>query len=391
MNAELIMIGTELLLGQIIDTNASYMGEKLSEIGVDVYRKTTVGDNQNRIVNVIKESLTRCDVIICSGGLGPTVDDMTRESIAEATDSSLLYHSDLYQRIFERLEKRGIKVSENNKKQAYLPEGSIPIHNPVGTAPGFIKEYNSKYIICLPGVPFELKPMFEETVIPFLCQKFDIQSRLYIRVLKVYGLGESRIDYKLGDLLYSSSPTIGLLASPECVRIRLAVKESSPEKASQILDEMENKIHQCLPDLVLSGEDYSLEKALDKVLSDNNKYITVIDAQTAGMVIYRLIQSKAESFICGEVLPSIKNEQDLEKLFDLRKEYLLKFPLAYNLIIYPDLNNNTTCVRFSGKEIKEIHWELPFYGHEERDRVRISVISLERIRRNLLNIEFKDN
>lgn len=391
MNAELIMIGTELLLGQIIDTNASYMGEKLSEIGVDVYRKITVGDNQSRIVNVIKESITRCDVIICSGGLGPTVDDMTRESVAEATDSPLVYHPELYQKIFERLEKRGVKVSENNKKQAFLPKGSIPIHNPVGTAPGFIKEYNSKYIICLPGVPFELKPMFEETVIPFLCQKFGIQNRLYIRVLKVYGLGESRIDYKLGDLLYSSSPTIGLLASPECVRIRLAVKESSHEKANQILDEMENKIHQCLPGLVLSGEDYSLEKALDKLLTDLNKHITIIDAQTAGMIIYRLIQSKAERFVCGEVLPAVKNEQDLEKLFDLRKEYLLKFPFAYNLIIYPDLNKHTTCVSLSGNETEEIHWELPFYGQEERDRVRISVISLERIRRKLLNIEFKDN
>lgn len=391
MNAELIMIGTELLLGQIIDTNASYIGEKLSEIGVDVYRKVTVGDNQSRIVNVIKESLTRCDVVICSGGLGPTVDDMTRESVSEATDSPLVYHPELYKKIFERLEKRGVKVSENNKKQALLPEGSIPIHNPVGTAPGFIKEYNSKYIICLPGVPFELRPMFEETVIPFLCQKFGIQNRLYIRVLKVYGLGESRIDYKLGDLLYSSSPTIGLLASPECVRIRLAVKESSPETANQVLDEMENKIHQCLPGLVLSGEDYSLEKALDKVLVDLNKHITVIDAQTAGMVIYRLIQSRAERFICGEVLPAVKNEQDLQKLFDFREEYLLKFPFAYNLIIYPDFNKHTTCVNLSGNETEEIHWELPFYGQEERDRVRISVISLERIRRKLLNIEFKDN
>ncbi|MGC9055184.1 MAG: competence/damage-inducible protein A, partial [Candidatus Hydrogenedens sp.] len=344
-----------------------------------------------RIVNVIKESLSRCDVIICSGGLGPTVDDMTRESIAEATGNALVYHSELYEKIFERLAKRGIKVSENNKKQALLPEGSIPIHNPVGTAPGFIKEYNSKYIICLPGVPFELKPMFEETVIPFLCQKFNIQDRLYIRVLKVYGLGESRIDYKLGELLYSSSPTIGLLASPECVRIRLAVKGSSEEEANQILDEMENKIHQCLPGLVLSGEDYSLEKALDKVLTDINKHITIIDAQTAGMIIYRLIQSRSERFICGEVVPSIKYEQDLEKLFDLRKEYLLKFPFAYNLIIYPDLKNRTTCVRLSGNETEEIYWELPFYGKEERDRVRISVISLERIRRKLLNIEFRDN
>lgn len=391
MNAELVMIGTELLLGQIIDTNASYMGQKLAEVGVDIYRKTTVGDNQSRIVNVIKEALSRCDVVICSGGLGPTVDDMTRESVAEATNSPLVYHPDLYGKIFERLEKRGVKVSENNKKQAFLPEGSIPIPNPVGTAPGFIKESNSKYIVCLPGVPFELKPMFEETVIPFLCQKFNIQNRLYIRVLKVYGLGESRIDYKLGDLLYSSSPTIGLLASPECVRIRLAVKESSQEKADMILDDMEGKIHQCLPGLVLSGEDYSLEKAIDEILTREGKKITVIDAQTAGMVIYRLMQAKTKSFVCGEVLPPFEGKLNWENLFDIRKEYLLKFPFAYNLMIYPAPDKKITCVRWAGQQIEEIHWELPFYGTEERDRVRISVISLEQVRRKLLNIEFRDS
>lgn len=391
MNAELVMIGTELLLGQIIDTNASYMGQKLAEVGVDIYRKTTVGDNQSRIVNVIKEALSRCDVVICSGGLGPTVDDMTRESVAEATNSPLVYHPELYQKIFERLEKRGIKVSENNKKQAFLPEGSIPIPNPVGTAPGFIKEYKSKYIICLPGVPFELKPMFEETVIPFLYQKFNIKNRLYIRVLKVYGLGESRIDYKLGDLLYSSSPTIGLLASPECVRIRLAVKEDSQEKADMILNEMEGKIHQCLPGLVLPGEDYSLEKAVDEVLIQQGKKITIIDAQTAGMVIYRLIQAKTKSLVCSEVISPQGSDLNLENLFDIRKEYLLKFPFAYNLMIYPDPDKKITCVRWSGQQIKEIHWELPFYGTEERDRLRISVISLEQVRRNLLNIEFKDS
>ncbi len=391
MNAELLMIGTELLLGQIIDTNASYMGQKLAEFGIDIYRKITVGDNQSRIVNVIKEALSRCDVVICSGGLGPTVDDMTRERVAEATNSPLVYHDDLYQKIFERLERRGIKVSVNNKKQAFLPEDSIPIFNPVGTAPGFIKEHNSKYIICLPGVPFELKPMFEETVIPFLCRKFNIQNRLYIRVLKVYGLGESRIDYKLGDLLYSSSPTIGLLASPECVRIRLAVKESSQEKADMILDEMEGKIHQCLPGLVLSGEDYSLEKAIDGILTQKGRKVTVIDAQTAGMVIYRLIQAKTKSLVCGEVISPQGSELNLENLFDIRKEYLLKFPFAYNLMIYPDPDKKVTCVRWSGQQTEEIHWELPFYGTEERDRVRISVISLEQVRRKLLNIEFKDS
>ncbi len=391
MNAELIMIGTELLLGQIIDTNAAYLGKRLSEIGVDIYRKTTVGDNQGRIVDAIRESLIRCDVVICSGGLGPTVDDITRESISEVTNSPLIYHPELYQKIFEKVERKGIKVSKNNKKQAMLPEGAMPIPNPVGTAPGIIKEYNSKYIICLPGVPFELEPMFENSVIPFLSQTFQLKSRLYIRVLKVYGLGESRIDHKLGELLYSSSPTIGLLASPECVQIRLAVKEECPEKAEKILNEMEDKIHNLLPGIVLSGENYSLEKALDAVLREKNRSIAVFDAQSGGMIIYRMVQAKMKSFIHGEVLPPIENKQNLENLFDRANKYLLKFPSIYNLILYSTLEEKATHLILQGNNLGEIHWELPFYGTEERDWVRISVISLEQVRRKLLDIKFKDD
>ncbi len=391
MKAELVMIGTELLLGQIIDTNAAYLGRRLSEIGVDVYRKVTVGDNQGRIVDVIKESLSRCDVVICSGGLGPTVDDITRESISEATDSPLVYHPELYQKIFERLERKGIKVSENNKKQAMLPKGAMPIPNRVGTAPGIIKEYNSKYIISLPGVPFELEPMFEESVVPFLQKTFQLESRIYIRVLKVYGLGESRVDYKLGELLYSSSPTIGLLASPECVQIRLAVKGESPEKAEEILDEMEGKIHNLLPGIVLPGKNYSLEKALDKVLSQQGKSIAVFDGQSGGMIIYRMVQARMKSFIHGEVFPPVENRQDLENLFDRANENLLKFPFAYSLILYSHQEEKETHLILKGDNLGEIHWKLPFYGTEERDRVRISVVSLEQVRRKLLNIEFKDN
>ncbi|HOK08246.1 MAG TPA: CinA family nicotinamide mononucleotide deamidase-related protein [Candidatus Hydrogenedens sp.] len=387
MNAELLMIGTELLLGQITDTNSTYLGEKLAEIGIDVYRKVTVGDNQKRIVDALNESLSKSDIVICSGGLGPTVDDMTRESVSEATNSPLIYHPDLFQTIYDRFVKRGVKVSENNKKQALLPEGAIPINNPIGTAPGFIKEHNSKYIICLPGVPFELKPMFEETVIPFLTQKFQIKSRIYIKVLKVYGLGESRIDHILGDLLYSSSPTIGLLASPECVRIRLAVKEEEPEKAEGVLTDMETKINHALPGLVLPGDDFSLEKALDAVLEKENSGIVVLDAQTGGMIIYRMVQAGMKHLLHGEVYPNLKTEEEMEFLFDRAKEYLLKCIFAYSLILIPDHNKRATRLHFISKKYGEIIWELPFYGTEERNRVRTAVVSLEKIRRKLLNIE----
>ncbi len=386
MNGEVITIGTELLLGSTIDTNSIYLVEKLSEIGIDVYRKITVGDNQKRIVQVLRESLSRCNIIICTGGLGPTVDDITRESVAEATESSLEYHPEIFEKIFERLQKRGIKVSENNKKQATFPKGSIVIPNPIGTAPGFIKEYNSKYIICLPGVPFELKPMVEETVIPFLSEKFPTSEKLYTRILKVYGLGESRIDHHLGELLHSSDPKIGLLASPECVKIRLTTKSSSLDIANRVLDEMEEKIKQRLPNLVLSGEEYSLEKELDKILKQDGKKLIVIDYSTGGMLAYRLSQAKIDSFILALVLsPSQISFTPPQNLIDISNSYMLQFPSAYILAVYPNEEKRVTEAMLIFNDRRET-FQIPFIGTEERDRIRISVFTLELIRRNLQNI-----
>lgn len=384
MNAEIITIGTELLLGSTIDTNSIYIVEKLSEIGIDVYRKITVGDNQKRIVQVLLESLSRCNIVICTGGLGPTVDDITRESVAEATESELIYYPEIFEKIYEKLQKRGVKVSENNKKQATFPVGSIIIPNPIGTAPGFIKEYNSKYIICLPGVPFELRPMIEETVIPFLTEKFPSKYKLYTRVLKVYGLGESRIDHYLGELLHSSDPKIGLLASPECVKIRLTTKSDSLEVANQKLDNMENQIHQRLPNLVLSGEEYSLEKEIDKILKALNRKSIVIDYSTGGMLAYRLSQAKTESFLFAEVYPS-KNFPSHQFLIDKANSYLLQFPFAYILIIYPNFQKTATETMLVSEDKKDI-LSIPFIGTEDRDRIRISVFTLELLRRKMLNI-----
>lgn len=383
--AEIITIGTELLLGPTIDTNSLYLVEKLSEIGIDVYRKTSVGDNQKRIAQVILDSLSRCNIVICTGGLGPTVDDVTRESVAEATNSSLVFHSEIFEKIFERLQRRGVKVSENNKKQATFPEGSIVIPNPIGTAPGFIKEYNSKFIVCLPGVPFELKPMVEETVIPFLSSKFPSSQKLYIRYLKVYGLGESRIDHYLGDLLNSPDPTLGLLASPECVKIRLATKSDSLQEATRKLDEMEAKIKQKLPNIVLSGDEFSLEKELDRLIREKDKKLVIVDCSTGGMIAFRLTQAKAESFLISTVIPTQVYYSNPQIWVDITNNYVLNFPFAYVLVLYPNKENSQTEAMVYTGDQKEI-FNIPFIGFEERDRIRISVFALEQLRRKIQNI-----
>ena len=155
MKAEIIMIGTELLLGQIVDTNASYLARKLAQIGFDLYRKTTIGDNETRISEAIQSAFTRSDVVITSGGLGPTVDDKTRDAVAAATGRKLALDHNLLKFIEEFFNKRGMELGENNKRQAFIPTDAIPIQNPVGTAPGFIVNHQGKFVISLPGVPHE--------------------------------------------------------------------------------------------------------------------------------------------------------------------------------------------------------------------------------------------
>ncbi|MCX8064807.1 MAG: CinA family nicotinamide mononucleotide deamidase-related protein [Candidatus Hydrogenedentes bacterium] len=385
ISAEIITIGTELLLGSTIDTNSIYLVEKLSEIGIDVYRKASVGDNQKRIVQIILESITRCDVVICTGGLGPTVDDLTRESVAEATNSPLIFYPEVYEKIFERFQQRKIKISENNKKQATFPEGSIIIPNPIGTAPGFIKEYESKFIICLPGVPFELKPMVENTVIPFLSSKFPSSNKLYIKFLKVYGLGESRIDHHLGELLYSSDPTLGLLASPECVKIRIATKSDSPSVAKQKLDDMEAKIKQRLPNIVLPGDDYSLEKEIDKLLLQIDRKLIIVDCSTGGMITFRLTQANSASFLIGSVISTQIFHDNPQIWIDIAKKHMLQFPFAYVIVLHPDIENKETVARILTIDSEEAY-KIPFLGTEEKDRIRISVFAIELFRRRLQNI-----
>lgn len=248
--AEILMIGTELLLGQIQDTNATYMARALAASGVNLYWKTTVGDNHGRICDALRTGLVRSDVILCSGGLGPTADDITRECVAEVMDMPLEYHDELYQVIVERFRHRNRPLSENNKRQAMLPHGATAIPNPNGTAPGLIAESERGAIVCMPGVPFELKPMLDDVVIPYIRGKFEISSTIHYRVLKVYGMGESRVDQAICDIINSqSNPTVGLLASLDAVRVRIAACAADAQKADVLIDPIDALVRERLAGL----------------------------------------------------------------------------------------------------------------------------------------------
>ena len=219
MKAEIVAVGTELLLGQIVDTNSAHIAQQLTTVGLDLHFKSTVGDNLERIKGTLETALRRSDFIITTGGIGPTLDDLTREAVAEALNKPLLFQPHPFEQISDYFTRVGRPASPNNRKQAYIPEGAIPIENPVGTAPGFIAEQDGKAIISIPGVPHEMRYFMEHSVLPYLRRKLGIREVIVSRVLKLFGIGESVVDERIKDLIeQGTNPTIGLLAHTQIGR-----------------------------------------------------------------------------------------------------------------------------------------------------------------------------
>ncbi len=288
MKAETISIGTELLLGQITDTNAVWIAERLSEVGVDLYFRTTVGDNVGRIVDAITHALTRADVIITTGGLGPTVDDMTREAVAKATNRDLVLDEKLLTQIRERFSKWGSPMSENNVRQAYVPRDSTPIENPVGTAPVFIVETNSKYVISLPGVPREMKYLMETRILPWLREKTGGEQIILSKTLRTCAIGESLVDSKIADLETSANPTVGLLAHPGQTDVRVTAKAKTRAEAEVLIKEMEAQVRERLGDWIYGEGEETVEEVVARLLAARNWRIALAETNTAGKIAERL-------------------------------------------------------------------------------------------------------
>jgi len=244
--AELIAIGTELLLGEINDTNTKYLARQFRDCGIDLYRSTIVGDNLQRISNLMKEALSRADIVLTTGGLGPTVDDPTREAAALAFDTQNEFHPELWEQIRQRFLRRAMNISENNRKQAMIPVGAVVIQNPVGTAPAFIQHKDGKSLICLPGVPREMEYLLQSAVIPWLKKEYGLSGIIKAKVFHTAGVSESKVDEMVGDLEELTNPTVGLLAHPGIVDIRVTAKAASEDEADEMIAGMESTIRKRL-------------------------------------------------------------------------------------------------------------------------------------------------
>ena len=283
-NAEIIAIGTELLLGEITDTNSVFMARQLRDIGVNMYFMTTVGDNLGRITDAISAALDRAEIVITSGGLGPTVDDMTRQAVADAVASPLEFHQSLYDGIAERFRGFGSKMTENNRQQAYLPQGAILVENPVGTAPAFIVESDCGVVISLPGVPREMKFLMTEAVVPFLLRKYQL-GVIVARILRTAGIGESSLDDQIGkDILSETNPSVGLAAHHGCVDIRVTAKAESKEEADKLLDQMQMRLEGQVGQHIYGIDDATLEDVVWREVKKRSLRIHVVEAGLPGVI-----------------------------------------------------------------------------------------------------------
>lgn len=264
--AEIIAIGTELLLGEIQDTNTKHLARTLRDKGIDIFRATLVGDNSTRIANLIREAATRSDIILTTGGLGPTVDDPTREAAALAMGVQAEFNPDLWQQVEARFQRMGRLPTENNRRQAFLPRGARVIENPVGTAPAFSGMVGQALLVCLPGVPREMEFLLENAVLPLLEERFNLNETIHAIVLHCAGVGESQVDEWIGDLETSHNPTVGLLAHPGIVDIRITAKAASLAEADQMIATTAGKIRERVGSAIFGQDADTLESVTAALL-----------------------------------------------------------------------------------------------------------------------------
>lgn len=287
-SAEIITIGTEILLGEIVDTNTRHIALTLRNLGVDLYRTITIGDNVERIASAIRDSMLRAEIVITTGGLGPTVDDPTREAVARAAGVESEFREDLWEQVVETISRYGRKPSKNQRRQAVVPKGAIGVKNPVGTAPAFIVETERGAVISLPGVPHEMEHILHESIIPYLQKRFNLRSVIKVRILHCAGLGEGMIDEKISDLEALANPTVGLAAHTGIVDVRVAAKAESEAEANKLIAEIEKEVRVRLGTAVFGVDEDRLEEVALDAVAKRGWTLVAVESGLDGLLALKL-------------------------------------------------------------------------------------------------------
>ena len=408
MRCEIVAVGTELLLGQIVDTNSSWMGEQLAIIGVEHLRQTKVGDNLGRIVDAISEALDRADAVIVCGGLGPTQDDITREAIAQVMGVELVRDDAVADVIRDLFASRGRTMPDNNLRQADVPVGATVIEQRTGTAPGLICPVGDGVVYAVPGVPYEMKEMLERTVLPDLAARAGVRQVIASRVLRTWGESESRVaellDPRLQVLDATGDATIAFLASGiEGIKVRLTARGDDEAHVHALLDAEEAEVRAALGDIVFSGEDLPMEAEVGRLLVAQGRTLAIAESLTGGLAASRVVNVPGSSdwFKGGVVAYDSQVKFDLLDVPEgpvVSEEAAQAMAVGVRRVLHADVGISTTGVAGPaeqegqpagtvwlgvavGDEVEARHLRLP----GDRDRVRqLSVISLmDLLRRKL--------
>ena len=417
MRVELVSVGTELLLGDIVNTNTAYLSKELAALGFGVFRQTTVGDNRERLLKTLESAFLENDTVIITGGLGPTDDDITKECAAEYFGREFYFHEYSWVKILERLTRSGRNIiTENNKKQAMIPEGAIVLENYCGTAPGIIIEENNKRIILLPGPPREMRDMFEKSVKPYL-EKFS--SKQFIsKYVRFYGIGESLLETKIKDIMDNqTNPTLALYAKTGEVLLRITVSGNDRAECEDLirkqLDEIEKRVGEhiyLVGDEDISSTQTEMNTVVANLLIENKFTISIAESLTGGKISSMLVEKSgiSEALLEGVVCYSNKSkidtlgvrEETLEKFGAVSEEVAKEMVLGVAKRLGADFAVATTGIAGpnsdgSGKPVGLVYIgiyaqgdisvkECLFTGDRELIRYRTSVEALEEVRRNIL-------
>lgn len=307
MHAEVLSIGSEILLGDVVDTNVAFIARRLGTIGIPVCYQGAVDDHPGRIREVLARALERSPVVITTGGIGPTADDLTREVAAGVLGVPLEFHSELASQIEQRFRRLQMPMTPNNRQQAYLPAGSLPVENPRGTAPGFIAEREGHLLVCLPGVPAEMMFLIDSTILPFLQKRLGLRGLTVTRTLKVASFGESRVDQLIRDLMTSrEGPAVGLLAQEGETHVRVTARGENLESVEEAVSETCREIVRRLGSRIYGADEESLEIVVGRLLASRGLKLAVAERGCGGFLTNRLaaVPASEEFFRGGIVLPA---------------------------------------------------------------------------------------
>ncbi|MGI5902110.1 MAG: competence/damage-inducible protein A [Desulfitobacteriia bacterium] len=387
MNSEILAVGTEILMGQIANTNAQYISRRLQDIGINVYYHSVVGDNPERLQKTLNLALSRSNVIILTGGLGPTQDDLTKETVAKAVGKKLILDEQSLQEIRELFKSRAWEMSENNIRQAYFPEGSLVLRNPYGTAPGCIIEFEGKILVMLPGPPSEMKPMFEEYVLPFLEEKSKF--RIVSRYIRVFGLGEAAVEDRLLDLIKAqTNPTIATYAGDGEVAIRLTWRYEKDSQEDLDLS-VEREICKRLGNKIYACENKNLEEVVGNLLIEKNTSLALVETFTGGSISAALTKRAEVSklFKQGCVLSKkiISKEEAVKTAQQIREKADTDLGLAVLAPVEAGTEKEGLDAYLALASAEKVESEaVKFFGNQERRRRRMLLQALNMIREFLI-------